>query len=108
MRGHAQDAGRLADLLGDDHDLAVLRQVLTAERLDVGVDLDAVVKLIDHRRSDLHSEAIHAGEPVYAETPTAFGRRMRRCWKAGRAAARASLKQRPAELAEATRATSGD
>jgi len=28
MRGHAQDAHRLADLLGDDHDLAVLRTTL--------------------------------------------------------------------------------
>jgi CHAD domain-containing protein len=104
-RGHAEDVGRLADLLGDDHDLGVLRQTLTRDHLDVAVDLDAVVKLIDHRRSELHTEAIHVGERVYAETPPAFGRRMKRCWKAGRAAARASLEQRPAELAQATRET---
>ena len=83
--------------------LGVLRQVLTAERLDVAVDLGAVVKLIADRRSELQNEALHVGERVYAETPTAFGRRMRRCWKAGRAAARASVEQRPAELAQATR-----
>jgi CHAD domain-containing protein len=104
-RGHAEDAGRLADLLGDDHDLGVLRQTLTQDHLDVAVDLDAVVQLIDHRRSELHAEAIHLGERVYAETPPAFARRMKRCWKAGRAAAQASLAQRPAELAQATRET---
>jgi hypothetical protein len=105
VRGHAEDAGRLADLLGDDHDLGVLRQVLIRDHLDVAVDLDAVVKLIDYRRSELHTEAIHLGERVYAETPPAFGRRMKRSWKAGRAVARAALEQRPAELAQATRET---
>lgn len=94
-RGHAEDAGRLADLLGDDHDLGVLRQTLTRDHVDVAVDLDAVVQLIDHRRSELHTEAIHLGERVYAETPPAFARRMKRRWKAGRAAAQASLEQRP-------------
>jgi hypothetical protein len=108
VRGHAKDASRLAGLLGDDHALGVLRQVLTQEHVDVAVDLDAVVRLIDHRRSELHTEAIHVGERVYTETPKAFSRRMKGCWKAGRAGARASLAQRPAELAQTTRETHVD
>ena len=67
------------------------------------VDVDAVVRLIDHRRGELQTEAILIGERVYAEPPKAFRRRMKRSWDAGRAAAQAPLEQHPAELAAATR-----
>lgn len=103
VRGQAKDAHRLADLLGDDHDLGVLRKTLTHDHLDVAVDLDAVVRLVDHRRAELQTEALHIGERVYAETPKAFRRRMERCWKAGRAAAHAQLEHDPTDLATATR-----
>jgi CHAD domain-containing protein len=104
IRGQAKDAHRLADLLGDDHDLGVLRQTLTRDHVAIAVDLDAVVGLIDHRREELQTEAIHIGQRVYAEKPKAFRRRMRRSWNAGRAVARAPLEQDPTELAQATRA----
>jgi CHAD domain-containing protein len=64
VRGQAKDAHRLADLLGDDHDLGVLRKTLTHDHLDVAVDLDAVVRLVDHRRAELQIEALHIGERV--------------------------------------------
>jgi hypothetical protein len=102
--GQAEDAHRLADLLGDDHDLGVLRQTLTRDHIAVAVDLDAVVSLIDHRRADLQTEAVQIGKRVYAEKPKAFRRRMRRSWNAGRGVADAPRKQDPAELAQATRA----
>jgi CHAD domain-containing protein len=108
VRGQAKDAHRLADLLGDDHDLGVLRQTLTRDHIAVAVDLDAVVSLIDHRRAELQTEAVHIGERVYAEKPKAFRRRMRRSWNAGRAVAMAPLAQDPAELAHATRAVHAD
>lgn len=104
IRGEAKDAHRLADLLGDDHDLGVLRGTLTAGHLDVAVDLDALIALIDHRRGELQTEAVHLGSRVYGEKPKAFRRRMRRSWAAGRAVARAPFEQDPAELAQATRA----
>jgi CHAD domain-containing protein len=104
IRGQAKDAHQLADLLGDDHDLGVLRQTLTRDHVAIAVDLDAVVGLIDHRREELQTEAIHIGQRVYAEKPKAFRRRMRRSWNAGRALARAPLEQDPTELAQATRA----
>lgn len=103
VRGHAKDLERLSDLLGDDHDLALLRQELDHDSTPVAVDLDAVIGLIDHRRSELQTEAISIGQRVYAEKPKAFRRRMRRVWKAGRALARAPQEQRPAQLAAATR-----
>jgi CHAD domain-containing protein len=103
VRGHVKELDRLCDLLGDDHDLAVLRQQLTKEGTEIAADLDAVVKLIDHRRDELQTEASKLGERLYAEKPKAFRRRMRASWQAGRALSRAPEQQRPADLAAATR-----
>lgn len=101
--GHATELDRLSDLLGDDHDLALLREELTRASAPAGVDLDAVVKLIDHRRAELQTEATRIGDRVYVETDKAFRVRMRASWKAGRALARARREQHPAGLAAATR-----
>jgi CHAD domain-containing protein len=103
VRGQAKDAHHLADLLGDDHDLALLRQELASHAMPVPVDLGAVVELLDHRRRELQTEAIALGERVYAESPKAFRRRMQRSWKAGRALAKAPHETQPAQLAAATR-----
>lgn len=103
VRGHAKELDRLADLLGEDHDLAVLHDELAQENPPLAVDLDAVIKLIDHRREELQTEAVRIGERVYAEKPKAFLRRMRATWKAGRALARVPHEQDPAQLAAATR-----
>lgn len=102
VEGHAEDAHRLADLLGDDHDLGVLHQRLTSGET-AAVDVESLISLIDHRRGELQREALHIGGRVYAESPDAFGRRMKRSWQAGRARAKAAAAQHPAELAEATR-----
>jgi CHAD domain-containing protein len=104
VRGQAKDAHRLADLLGDDHDLGVLRAALTGADIDAAVDVDAVVGLIDHRRAELQGEALGLGGRVYAEKPKAFARRMWRSWNAGRAASEVARDQKPAELAQTTRA----
>lgn len=101
--GHAKELHRLGDLLGDDHDLAVLRRELADPGVPVPVDVDAVVALLDHRRDELQAEAFAIGDRLYAESPKAFRRRMRRSWKAGRGLARAPRRQHPAELAVATR-----
>ncbi|HEY2769507.1 MAG TPA: CHAD domain-containing protein [Solirubrobacteraceae bacterium] len=103
VRGHAKDLDRLSDLLGDDHDLAVLEHELTVDGSSVAVDLEAVRGVIDHRRAELQTEATRIGERVYAETPKAYRRRLRTSWKAGRALARTPEEQHPAELAAATR-----
>lgn len=103
VRGHAKELDRLSDLLGDDHDLALLRQELAQTTNAAAVDLDAVVRLIDYRRAELQTDATRIGARVYAETPKAFRRRMRSSWKAGRALARVPQDQHPAKLAAATR-----
>jgi CHAD domain-containing protein len=104
VKGQAKDADVLADLLGDDHDLGVLRRSLAAGAIHAPVDVDAVIALIDHRRGELQSEALWIGARVYAEKPKAFRRRMRRSWKAGRGRAAATTHAHPLELAGATRA----
>lgn len=86
VAGQSKDAHALADLLGDDHDLAVLRVSLVAHGGEVLADTDALLGLIDHRRAQLQAEAMLAGERVYAERPKSFARRIRHCWHAGRAA----------------------
>ena len=103
VRGQAKDAHHLADLLGDDHDLAMLRQELASQAMSAPVDVSAVVELIDQRRSELQSEAMALGERVYADSPKAFRRRMRRSWSAGRAVAAAPRESQPAQLAAAVR-----
>ena len=84
VKGQAKDAHRLANLLGDDHDLAVLDAAL-ARGLSAPVDVDGVRELIAHRRDELQAEAFALGRRVYAETPKAFRRRMRQFWRAARA-----------------------
>jgi CHAD domain-containing protein len=104
VRGQAKDAHVLADLLGDDHDLAVLRDRLLGISGGVPADVDAVLGLLDHRRAQLQGQAFALGERVYAERPKAFVRRLRASWHAGRAQQREAEQRDPAELAEITRA----
>jgi CHAD domain-containing protein len=85
MRGQADQAHRLSDLLGDDHDLWVLREALTSMAGEIPADLEPLVAAVDHRRTELQRDALLLGERVYAERPKAFLRRLRRYWKAWRA-----------------------
>jgi len=103
LGGHADDAHQLSDLLGDDHDLAVLRAAVVAIGGDLRGDPDAMLGLIDHRRHQLQTHARAVGERLYAETPKAFIRRVHRYWKTWRREARVAAAGRPVELAQATR-----
>ncbi len=102
VRGQTQEARELGELLGSDHDLGVLSQTLGRIDDAVADDLRPLRGLIEHRREELQSEAMHAGRRLYAEKPRAFSRRMRSCWKAGRAQALAAHERHPSELAAAT------
>jgi CHAD domain-containing protein len=76
LKALADESHRLADLLGDDHDLAML-----ADRLDhvrQTVDTETVRTLIAERRAELQAEALQLGRLVYAEKPKAYGRRLGR------------------------------
>jgi hypothetical protein len=103
MKGQAKDAHLLSDLLGDDHDLALLRETLQNAGPALAVEVDSVLALLDHRRAQLQTQAMLLGERLYAEKPKAFRRRMRAYWKAWRAETRTSGDEHPARMAALTR-----
>jgi hypothetical protein len=68
----AKEAHRLTDLLGDDHDLAVLSSL---------APLPALGEAIAERREALRAEAKGLGRKLFAEKPGAFVRRLRAYWR---------------------------
>ena len=76
----------LSDLLGDDHDLAVLRAtVLDApDRYGGAAVVDALRILTEGRRADLQSRAVALGARVTAEDADAVVDRIGRWWEAWR------------------------
>jgi CHAD domain-containing protein len=85
----AHEADRMGELLGDDHDLAVLRQTLTddPERFGDEGDREMLLALIDRRRAELTQEAMLLGGRFFQERPRDFARRLKGYWKAWRAQA---------------------
>lgn len=81
----AKQAHALSDLLGDDHDLAVLTTVLQS---DGGLPV-TLQRLIDQRRAELQRDAVSLGQRLYAERPKDFARRLgdvHRIWRSEAAA----------------------
>lgn len=82
MKKLAKRAHRLSDLLGDDHDLSVLRERVT----QTGVDFEhegtraALLSVIDRRRAALQRRAFKLGERIYARPPKSFARSVERSW----------------------------
>jgi CHAD domain-containing protein len=70
---------QLSTLLGDDHDLAVLRETLAADPLNYGGHraLKGVFALIDRRREDLERQAFALGRELYRDPPGVFSTRIK-------------------------------
>lgn len=102
LHGEVKAAHELSDLLGDDHDLAVLHDTLRGGASGVPVDLGPVLALIDHRREQLREQAFASGRRIYAEKPGTFVRRLRAYWKAAHAEAGAAARP-PVRLGELVR-----
>jgi CHAD domain-containing protein len=79
-------AHALSDCLGEDHDLAVLRQTIADSPADFGStsEVNELLAMIDGRRRELQHCAVQLGERVYGETPGAFVQRMGWYWEAWR------------------------
>ncbi len=71
-------AHRLSTLLGEDHDLAVLRQTLAADPLSFGGHsaLKGIVLVIDRRRQELEGQALALARQIYREPPKIFAARI--------------------------------
>ncbi len=83
MEARMTELSRLADILGDEHDLSVFRDMLTREgdELAEGELHEALLGLIDQRREDLRKEAAPLGARIFAEKPKHLNRRIGLYWK---------------------------
>jgi len=78
VKAQSKAAHDLADLLGDDHDLAVLAErVERGVATDAPIDDEAVLGLIARRRAELQAEAMPIARRLYAEPQKAFRGRLR-------------------------------
>ncbi len=77
----------LGDVLGEHHDLAVLRATLESEARSMGPARARVslVKRIDGRRKTLFAQAMELGAEAYAEKPKAWARRLAAYWRTAHA-----------------------
>jgi CHAD domain-containing protein len=78
----AEQAHKLADHLGDDHDLAVLRSKITSHRdAFKGQHYDALIAVLDRRRKRLQDKAFKLGARIFDEKPRRFVARIGQYWQ---------------------------
>ncbi len=83
MKKLAKRTHYLADLLGDDHDLAELRNYVATHRscFDDGAAQVALTAVIDRRRKVLQDEAFAVGPQLYRRSPARFAKAIGRRWR---------------------------
>jgi CYTH domain-containing protein len=76
----------IAEALGDDHDLAVLVERLSADPARFGGkrNVKRATRMARRQQDDLRRRAFRLGASVYAESPAAFTKRMRTYWNTAR------------------------
>ena len=82
LKAHRDAADTLSDLLGDHHDLAVLREVVAADPDAFGsaTSVEALFGLTRARQAVLETEAFHLGAKLLAEPKSALVHRWGRYW----------------------------
>jgi len=81
----ADEFHALADHLGNEHDLAVLKTLLQADAEARGEPIEGaaeVIAIIDHHRLDLQTAAKNLGARLFAEKPGQFAKRLGAYWDA--------------------------
>ncbi len=83
MKRLSRRAHELADLLGDHHDLSVLRDYveLHPNHFDDVPARDALLAVIDRRRATLSRRALKLGREVYKRSPKRFVADVERGWR---------------------------
>jgi CHAD domain-containing protein len=86
MEPMAESAHHLTNLLGEDHDLAVLQGLVDNELKDLPAanERELLTPLISQRRVDLKKKSRELGEKLYAESDEEFVDRIHGYWKAWR------------------------
>jgi len=84
MRAHRDAAKRLSDMLGDHHDLAVLRRTVAGDRAAFGpaAAVTRFERLAARRQGELEAEGFALGARLLAEPPKALARRWGAYWNA--------------------------
>lgn len=94
LKSTRSEVKTLGDLLGDDHDLAVLEEVMEKAVTD-GDDngrVEILKALMCQRSAQLRDRAHGLGQRIYAEKPKAFRKRIGQYWTTTRAEQRGALK----------------
>lgn len=86
MDAFESEAHQLSKYLGDDHDIAELRQQLLNSQNNLAVvhekSIKVLLPLMAHRQSVLRQHARDLGLRLYSETPDAFIERLTSYWRA--------------------------
>jgi CHAD domain-containing protein len=92
-----RQADELSELLGEDHDLAVLRQFLVADQSGAccAGSIETILPVLDERRHFLQSAAFSQAPAMLGEDSHEFGDRIHAYWKAWRAEVKAAAFDRP-------------
>ncbi len=83
LEAFAEQAHDVADLLGDDHDLAILRDVVVAhpQCFDDESSQRALLAVLDRRREALQRDALQRGRKLTAAKPRRFVADIERGWR---------------------------
>ena len=82
---YAREIHRLADLLGDYHDLDILRDSIIRDLEPTGIgDIGNLLRLIEGRQAALRKEALPLGCRIYAERSNRFAQRLGHYWNTWR------------------------
>ncbi len=74
-------ARRLADLLGENHDLALLADRLRVVQGHPDEPIEALLDAIESRRRLLRRKALRIGAALYAEPPAVMEKQLRQDWR---------------------------
>jgi CHAD domain-containing protein len=76
----------LGEILGDEHDLAVLAETILEHPESCGDERERwmLIALIHERRANLQAQAFRSGAALYTEGPDAFVDRIAAYWESGR------------------------
>jgi CHAD domain-containing protein len=82
MRAYEKSLKELETCLGNDHNLAVLRERILAEPAYYGKpkEIELLLDLIDRYQAELRDQALGLAERIYEEKPRELSRHMRRLW----------------------------
>jgi CHAD domain-containing protein len=80
IRRTISSARRLADALGEEHDLALLADALRASAEHEDRRVGKLLGAIEARRRRLRRRALRTGGRLYAQTPAVIEKQLRRSW----------------------------